>query len=180
MTYALQPVRAHNVTITLPGDMVFSFAETLNPNQSQYQPFADTLDTHVVYQELSGPKATLTPTDESGNPLSSDVWGNTVTVTPAAPGENAPIISAVTSSGVAIPAGGSFIPTLTVTISVASAGYTTERLIMLVTALIISPTVTLIMILSFGGVFIGAVDPYFGFLNHDNEDHAYLSTCIQK
>jgi RHS repeat-associated protein len=74
ITYALQAVRAHNVTITLPGDTVFSFAETLNPDQSQYEAFADTLDTHVEYQELSGPKATLTPLDGSGNPLDTDVW----------------------------------------------------------------------------------------------------------
>ncbi|WP_301002435.1 fibronectin type III domain-containing protein [Capsulimonas corticalis] len=73
LTYVLQPIRAHNVTITLPGDQVFSFAETLSPNQSQYQAFADTLDTHVIYQQISGPKATLTPSDTSG-PMSNDVF----------------------------------------------------------------------------------------------------------
>lgn len=54
----------------------------------------------------------------------------------------------------------------------------TVRLINLVPASMISLTVVLILILSFGGIFIGAVDPFFGFRNHDNDDYTYHERII--
>jgi RHS repeat-associated protein len=75
LEYYVTPARAHNVTITLPGDMVFSFAETLNPNYSLYNPMADQATAQVVYQQLSGPKATLTPADPiSGAAIDNNVY----------------------------------------------------------------------------------------------------------
>ena len=75
LAYYVQPVRAHDVTITLPGDQVYSFAETLNPNYELYNSMADNSYSQVIYQQLSGPKATLTPADAaSGSTINNTVW----------------------------------------------------------------------------------------------------------
>ena len=57
-TFVLQAVRPHLITITLPGDTVYSFEETVSPYGQSFTPLDATT---VVYQQLSGPKAALAP-----------------------------------------------------------------------------------------------------------------------
>lgn len=72
LAYYLAPQRSHNITITLPGDIVYSFAETYDP---YYQQYYQMQATNIAYQQLSGPKATLIPVDSTSHqPVSSYVY----------------------------------------------------------------------------------------------------------
>ncbi len=65
-SFSLQEARPHHVTITLPNGDLYDFIET-TPFSNKPQNYSRIDNTTILYQQVSGPKATLTPVDADPN-----------------------------------------------------------------------------------------------------------------
>lgn len=65
-SFSLQEARPHHVTITLPNGDLYDFIET-TPFSNTPQNYSRIDNTTILYQQVSGPKATLTPVDADPN-----------------------------------------------------------------------------------------------------------------
>ena len=66
--YSVQPLVSHLVTVTFPGDQVYSFEASLDPSDEELAPI---FGGNVIYNPLPGTQATLTATEDSAVIMSS-------------------------------------------------------------------------------------------------------------